>query len=316
MVGIKKVFRDGDKVDIKNIIIAFLFVLIVVLIIKNLYLTKIEQQEIEKRLENEKKLNESVNEYIRFEGFFIPEQRQEAERLLSLMSEDPDKGEYYRKLGGIYYQSAINLGNDELNLNSIKNFEKAIELDAKDFKAYEGLGWSYINQNNFDAAISAFQKSLDINFGKGSIAGAGWSYYETGDYDKAIELFTQSLIIVESADTLNPKEYNAYVGLGWSYYRKEDFSKAIGFFNKSDKLVSQIGLIVSYHSMGSIDKAQQLRRSLESDKIDKVIADNRLRSNGVRGLLNFDVIICVNQSISVGWALGCVDSHPKFGIIV
>jgi len=74
---------------------------------------------------------------------------------------------------------------------SIAAYKKALELNPKEEQAALGMGWSYINQKNWDAAIGAFNQAMQIDPTTASEANnaIGWSYLFKKDADKAQEYF-------------------------------------------------------------------------------------------------------------------------------
>jgi tetratricopeptide (TPR) repeat protein len=74
---------------------------------------------------------------------------------------------------------------------SIAAYKKALEINPKEEQAALGMGWSYINQKNWDAAIAAFNQAMQIDATTSSEANnaIGWSYLFKKDADKAQEYY-------------------------------------------------------------------------------------------------------------------------------
>ncbi len=74
---------------------------------------------------------------------------------------------------------------------SIAAYKKALELNPKEEQAALGLGWSYINQKNWDGAIGAFNQAMQIDPTTAPEANnaIGWSYLFKKDGDKAQEYY-------------------------------------------------------------------------------------------------------------------------------
>jgi tetratricopeptide (TPR) repeat protein len=72
---------------------------------------------------------------------------------------------------------------------SIAAYKKALELNPKEEQAALGMGWSYINQKNWDGAISAFNQAVQIDPTTAPEANnaIGWSYLFKKDAAKAKE---------------------------------------------------------------------------------------------------------------------------------
>lgn len=81
-------------------------------------------------------------------------------------------------------------------------------------------GWSYYKKGNYDEAISAFSRALEVNLQNGNVlAWRGWSQYYKGSFNEAISDFNKALEHIEPnnknlvQDTLIGKAL-AYLGLG------------------------------------------------------------------------------------------------------
>jgi tetratricopeptide (TPR) repeat protein len=74
---------------------------------------------------------------------------------------------------------------------SIAAYKKALELNPKEEQAALGMGWSYINLKNWDAAIAAFNQAVQIDPTTAPEANnaIGWSYLFKKDADKAQEYY-------------------------------------------------------------------------------------------------------------------------------
>jgi len=74
---------------------------------------------------------------------------------------------------------------------SVAAYKKALELNPKEEQAALGMGWSYINAKNWDAAIAAFNQAMQIDPTTAAEANnaIGWSYLFKKDADKAQEYF-------------------------------------------------------------------------------------------------------------------------------
>ncbi len=74
---------------------------------------------------------------------------------------------------------------------SIAAYKKALELNPKEEQAALGMGWSYINQKNWDAAIGAFNQAMQIDSTTAPEANnaIGWSYLFKKNPAKAREYY-------------------------------------------------------------------------------------------------------------------------------
>ncbi|HET6900203.1 MAG TPA: tetratricopeptide repeat protein [Vicinamibacteria bacterium] len=74
---------------------------------------------------------------------------------------------------------------------SVAAYKKGLELNPKEEQAALGMGWSYINMKNWDAAIAAFNQAVQIDPTTAPEANnaIGWSYLFKKDADKAQEYY-------------------------------------------------------------------------------------------------------------------------------
>jgi superkiller protein 3 len=74
---------------------------------------------------------------------------------------------------------------------SIAAYKKGLELNPKEEQAALGMGWSYINQKNWDAAIAVFNQAMQIDPTTAPEANnaIGWCYLFKKDADKAQEYY-------------------------------------------------------------------------------------------------------------------------------
>jgi tetratricopeptide (TPR) repeat protein len=75
--------------------------------------------------------------------------------------------------------------------DSIAAYKKALELNPKEEQAALGMGWSYINQKNWDGAIAAFNQAVQIDPTTAAEANnaIGWSFLFKKDPAKAKEFY-------------------------------------------------------------------------------------------------------------------------------
>jgi tetratricopeptide (TPR) repeat protein len=99
----------------------------------------------------------------------------------------------------------------------------------KESDGYVNLGWLYRNTEpkRIDDSIAAYKKALELNPKEEQAAlGMGWSYINQKNWDSAIAAFNQAMQI---DPTTTPEASNA---IGWSYLFKKDPAKAEEYYNK------------------------------------------------------------------------------------
>ncbi|HOU13909.1 MAG TPA: tetratricopeptide repeat protein [Anaerolineae bacterium] len=134
---------------------------------------------------------------------------------------------------------------------AIAAFDKAIQQDPGNAKAYYARGHAYVASDNLTAAIHDFDKALDLFTDpceqSNVCSDRGIAYARQGnlraaraDFDKAIEL--------------NPANHNAYNNRAHVYTFQGDFVKAIADYNKAAEM--NPGFPDTYNNRGSTYKLQ------------------------------------------------------------
>ncbi len=97
---------------------------------------------------------------------------------------------------------------------AIEAFNRAIEINPRHADAYNNRGLAYVNKGQYDHAISDFNKAIEIN-PKNAAAynNRGYAYVNKGQYDRAISDYTKAIEI-------NPKNVAAYYNRGHVYLVK------------------------------------------------------------------------------------------------
>lgn len=105
-------------------------------------------------------------------------------------------------------------------IEAIYHFQKAIELDKKNYKAYYNLGNMYLEDNKLNSAISNYQKAIKY---KPDFA---YAYYNLGiceyklfDYKNAKKHFVKAM-------TKKPTEPDFYYNLSLTYTKLGNNEKA------------------------------------------------------------------------------------------
>ena len=123
------------------------------------------------------------------------------------------------------------LGASNLALGNIsktlKNYKKAIQINANHTDAYNNIGIVLFDQGNYDKAIEHFQKAVEIepSFGNAHY-NLGNALKEKGDLEKAIESYKNSLLI-------NPKDAEVLVNYGNALKDFGELDQAIDCYSKA-----------------------------------------------------------------------------------
>ena len=128
------------------------------------------------------------------------------------------------------------------------------EVEPDDADTYNAHGIAYGEKGDFDKAIAAFTKAIELN-PEFALAynNRGAAYAEKGEIGKAINDYNEAI-------KLNPREARAYHNRGFAYTKQGDFERAINDYNKAIKLNPNYALIYNgrgnaYAEKGEIENA-------------------------------------------------------------
>ena len=159
-----------------------------------------------------------------------------------------------------YTIGEISLLNNNVE-TSIKNFEKAIDIDSTDCSTYYKLGDAYStnsDKKDYDKAIEYYKKALINDECYCYYYFIIQSYIEKKDYNKAIEYYDKAIEIKQNLDNIYPY----YYARGTIYEEKQNYEEAIEFYNKS--IASNNDYAIAYYKLGNI--YSQLENLVEAIK--------------------------------------------------
>ena len=148
---------------------------------------------------------------------------------------------------------------------AIQDYNKALELDPNDVKAYNNRGFVHGRQCNYDLAIQDYNKALELDPKSAVVyTNHGIAYSYKGDYDRAIQDYNKAL-------ELDPKDAVAYNNRGIAYSDKGNYDLAIQDYNKALELDPKLAAAytnrgLAYERKGNADLAiQDYTKALELD---------------------------------------------------
>lgn len=130
---------------------------------------------------------------------------------------NPDIATFHNKLGDIYYEK----GEFE---DAIRSFGQALDSDSEKSNALKGIGLSYLNLENWQAAVEAFKKAQEL--GETVFYGLGFAYFESGDDERGIENFRNEIL------NNGPEKIEASYYLGFAYAAIGDHRSSIEVFKQ------------------------------------------------------------------------------------
>lgn len=117
--------------------------------------------------------------------------------------------------------------------NAIISFSRGLEIDPKDFKAYNNRAKSRMAIENYVGAINDMKMMIKINE-KSDIP-----YYGLGIvYGQHLKQYSKAIFYTEKAIKINPNSTDALHNLGYLYQLKGDIKKACSNYQKSYNLGS------------------------------------------------------------------------------
>lgn len=194
-----------------------------------------------------------------------------------------NKGKGARLLGIIifgllfsYWGINTRYQNDAYWQDNISFYQRTIELEPENYKAYNNLGNIYLDKKMYNKAAGYYQKSLEIN-PDFALAHYNLAYlYNLGGYQGRAKRH------YERAIALKPDYLSAYCNLGNIYYKEAEYKRAKELYQQALavspdylKAINNLGLI--YYQEGQPEKAKAMwLRALEIDPSYQA-AENNLK---------------------------------------
>ena len=169
--------------------------------------------------------------------------------------------EHHWELGVDYHEQ----GNVE---QAIVQFERAIELDAKESRAHRSLGTVYLEEDRFEESAAAYERAVEIDPDYGEAYGdLTAAYFELGRIEEAVSAGEKAL-------ELTPDYATAHNNLGVVYQQQGTLDKAIAEYEKAIELDpsdagphANLGII--YKDQGEFDLAiAAFQKAIELDPAD------------------------------------------------
>jgi tetratricopeptide (TPR) repeat protein len=133
--------------------------------------------------------------------------------------------------------------------NKINLWNDCVKKSPHKARPYVNLGFAYIESGQYDKALVATQKGIDLDpkFG-GAYYNLGIIYQKTGDLNKAIAMAKKSLEI-------DPDLHTAYTFLGTIYFENGQYEEAANVFERILKAYPYLPDV--HHLLGIIYAAQR-----------------------------------------------------------
>ena len=161
---------------------------------------------------------------------------------------EPDFAEVHNRLALVFYH-----GDD--GDNTIAEARTALSMDFQDAEAYRMLGLGHYANEEYPAALNAFQESLTRDPGNADV------YYEMGMAEQETDQQTmQAVADFRKALQLNPQLWQAHSSLGSLLAQQSHFAEAIAELNTAKQLAPnepsiRENLANAYYGKGDYDVA-------------------------------------------------------------
>jgi tetratricopeptide (TPR) repeat protein len=113
---------------------------------------------------------------------------------------------------------------------ALADFEKAVELDPKRWKAFHNRGVSYALAGKYEAAITDFNQVLELKPDYANTSfNLGEIYLELGELDEAVKHYSAALDLL-------PDDHGTLVGRGQAYARLGQLQESLSDLNRAIEL--------------------------------------------------------------------------------
>jgi len=177
---------------------------------------------------------------------------------------------------------------------AIADFDRAIQLDPQDAKAYSNRGAAYADLGQYEQAIADFDQAIQINpqyaevYTNRGAAYAGLGQYEQAitDYDRAIQLdpqyaeayynrgvayadlsrYEQAIADYDRAIQINPQDAEAYYNRGVAHYKLGQYEEAIADYDRAIQINPQLAEAYSNRGAAYADLGQHEQAIADYDR--------------------------------------------------
>jgi prepilin-type N-terminal cleavage/methylation domain-containing protein len=146
-----------------------------------------------------------------------------------------------------HYESGVNLANQGMHDESVREFKRALQIDADFFKAYMGLGSVYQELGQLEKAIEVY---LEVTRRYPDCVEAhtqlGLAYDGSGEFLKALRMHTKAI-------RLKPDDLELRKNLGLAYFNIGSYAEAIKAYKQALQIDPNDGTLHYYLGLVYLD---------------------------------------------------------------
>jgi serine/threonine-protein kinase len=174
-------------------------------------------------------------------------------------------------LGNAYYQLA-DYG------KAAESYRKVIQLDPNNPYAYNNLGAVLVQSGKFREAVEPLQKSLQFNAGAQAYSNLGITYFYLKEYDKAISAYEKAVQLVPTSDMFVGNLAEVYYLVGQKDRAQATFEQAISLAYKDLQVnprdaITKGRLALWYGKKGDVRQALKFiaeARAIDPNNVDLI----------------------------------------------
>lgn len=147
-----------------------------------------------------------------------------------------------------HFDRAVELHRKKEYLAAQAEYERALELDPRNGKAYANLGDVFISSGALQEAVSALQKSVSVDPGDAmAFTNLGYALGELGKLDESLEAYKNTV-------ALKPDYALGHNNLGFAYFKSGKLDEAAEAYKESIRL--DPNYVRAYYNLADVYKAQ------------------------------------------------------------
>ncbi len=182
------------------------------------------------------------------------------------LAEKVEQADIHYRLGEVHLM-------DRNIADALKELTKAVELQPDNANYRNALGYAYFVRGMGPEAHKAFDRAISLDPGLSDAhLNKSALYLEEGEWDRAISAASKA-----AGNIFYKTPELAYNNMGWAYYNKKDYRSAVEHYAKA--VQANPGFALAYYNMGlACDKAERVKDAVEAYRTAVGIAPNFLEA--------------------------------------